>query len=591
MILTKLKEYADNRMTLPPPRYNKRFAAWFISLTEDGKFEGCICLKGSKKEEKKGKEFEAPDRKRSGKAIRPKLLFDSFEYVLGIGRPDVSIEKVASYHEHFKALVQDCAAKTMEPTVIAVAKFLSAWEPTTDRNLLPKDIDPSENVTFRVGEIFPADAKFGLTKIQEFWLASLSNSSEEDEAKGDSPIMQCLITENIASIAKRMPISIKGLSSIGGNPTGTELVSANQKPFTSYGLENSLSSPISVDAAERFAKALNSLIADERSRMYIGSTVYVYWTKEKIERNPFSMLKQPKSEEVEALLKSLFTSEEAVSLTEAKVNQFYALALTANNARAVVRDWLETTVSNVWERLQLWFRHQQMIEAWGKERRWFSVSKLADHLYRRDPKTDRAAEDVQASILTALIRNAIHSDRIPEDILTKLIQRNRVEREITYPRAVLIKLIFSSDPNRKEMMTNMEELNRYPNLKGDNLKAYLCGQLFAVLESLQRAAIGSSVNSSLADRYYGAASSTPNVALSPLLKLRQAHLSKLRKKQPGTCTAIENRLMDIFNDLPQEELPKSLNLTQQGLFGLGYYHQRAEDRATAKAKSEAKKLG
>ena len=137
----------------------------------------------------------------------------------------------------------------------------------------------------------------------------------------------------------------------------------------------------------------------------------------------------------------------------------------------------------------------------------------------------------------------------------------------------------------------MEELNRYPNLKGDNLKAYLCGQLFAVLESLQRAAIGSSVNSSLADRYYGAASSTPNVALSPLLKLRQAHLSKLRKKQPGTCTAIENRLMDIFNDLPQEELPKSLNLTQQGLFGLGYYHQRAEDRATAKAKSEAKKLG
>jgi len=581
MILTKLKEYADNRMTLPPPRYNKRFAAWFISLTEDGRFEACIPLKSSKK--KRGEEFEVPDRKRSGKTIRPKLLFDTFEYVLGIGRSNVAAEKVAEYHAQFKALVQDCATKTAEPTVKAVATFLELWNPVRDRSLLPPDIDPSETVTFRVGEVFPADAKAGLAKVQEFWAASLSNSDEEEEAKDDSPMMQCLVTKNRAPIAKRMPISIKGLSAIGGNPTGTELVSANQKPFTSYGLENSLSSPISVDAAERFAKALNYLIADEKSRINIGSKVtYIWWTREKTEFNPLAYLSQPKLEEVEALFKSQFTAQQASSLDEKKIDQFYALALTANNARAVVRDWLETTIPNVQEKLQSWFRNQQIADPYGAAPCPLSVYTLAASIYRD------ASKEMQPNAPTALIRNALHGDRIPEDLLVKLIRRNRTEKDITYPRAVLLKLIFSSYQPRKTMMTNMEQLNLNPDLEGDDRKAYFCGRLFAVLESLQKAAIGS-INASLADRYYGAASSTPNVALTPLMKLRQAHLAKLRKTKPGVCTAIEDRLMEIFSNLPPSELPKTLNLQQQGLFGLGYYHQRASDRAAAKARAETNK--
>lgn len=578
MILTKLKEYADNQMALPPPRYNKRLAAWFISLTEDGLFEGCICLKGNNKEEKKGKEFEAPDRKRSGKAIRPKLLFDSFEYALGIGRPDVSAEKVANYHVNFKKLVQDCADKTKDPSVIAVAKFLNSWEPTTGRNLLPKDIDPSENVTFRVGNIFPADAKERLTKVQDFWLDSLSNSSEDDD---DSPIMQCLITENLAPIAKRMPISIKGLSAIGGNPTGTELVSANQKPFTSYGLENSLSSPISIDAAERFAKALNSLIADDRSRMYIGSTVYVYWTKEKTTFNPLAMLKQPKLEEVAALLKSPFTAQPASGLTDTKVNQFYALALTANNARAVVRDWLETTIPNVEENLRQWFQHQQIVDAYGSSPRPLNVFTLAASIYR-DP-----AKEMQPSAPTALIRNALHGDRLPEDLLTKLVQRNRVEHDMTYPRVVLLKLIFSSNPNRQEMMTNMERLNLNPQLEGNDRAAYFCGRLLAILEAIQRSAIGS-INAPLTYRYYGAASSTPAVAFPQLLRGARAHLSKLRKERVGTYKALEEQVEEITANILT--FPTTLSLQQQGLFGLGYYHQKASDRASRKANSEANKL-
>ncbi|NCJ06059.1 hypothetical protein GS597_05925 [Synechococcales cyanobacterium C] len=102
---------------------------------------------------------------------------------------------------------------------------------------------------------------------------------------------------------------------------------------------------------------------------------------------------------------------------------------------------------------------------------------------------------------------------------------------------------------------------------------------------IQRAAIGN-LNASLTDRYYGAASSTPATAFSPLLRGVRSHLSKLRKNTPGTCYALEERLESIMAELC--EFPPTLSMHQQSLFALGYYHQRAHNRAEAKATKQAK---
>ena len=134
-------------------------------------------------------------------------------------------------------------------------------------------------------------------------------------------------------------------------------------------------------------------------------------------------------------------------------------------------------------------------------------------------------------------------------------------------------------------MTNMDKLNENPRLTGKDLQAYQCGRLLAELESLQRAAIGK-VNASLCDRYYGSASSTPATAFPALMRNRQAHLSKLRKSRTGTFFAIDERIEAIVADLPT--FPKTLNMQQQGLFSLGYYHQRAHQRAASKAATATK---
>jgi CRISPR-associated protein Csd1 len=564
MILTKLYEYAENRMKLPPAMYGETKVAWHIILSPEGAFEGFVCFKS--KEAKRGTPMIAPHIGRSS-GVKPKLLADTGEYVLGIPKETSKPERVKDCHEQFKILVQQCADETQESTVKAIALFLNSPEFERAKAEIPKDFDPSEVLTFRVGSAIPSNAGENWHKIEEFWARYTSGETSEDSDKSN-PEMTCLITGEVTTVEKRLPFLIKGI--FGGQPSGTALVSANSSAFMSYGLQNSLTSPISRDAAEKFAKALNSLIADDRSRIYIGSTVYIFWTKKETEFNPLTYLDKPDPQAVANLLQSPFTAKQASRLDE---NQFYGLTLTANNARAVVRDWLETTVSNVEDKLKLWFQKQRIVDAYGGEHRPLGAYTLAASVYRD------AAKEMQPKIPTALVRSALHGDRLPYDLLNKLVRRNRVEREITYPRAMLTKLIFSSDSKTKPMMNDMEQLNLNPNLEGGDRPAYYCGRLLAVLEATQKAAIGS-VNASLTDRYYGAASSTPANAFPALMRGARSHLAKLRKTMPGACKALEERLEEITVNLPT--FPKTLNLQQQGLFALGYYHQRASDRAAAK---------
>ena len=191
------------------------------------------------------------------------------------------------------------------------------------------------------------------------------------------------------------------------------------------------------------------------------------------------------------------------------------------------------------------------------------------------------------SVTTALTRVALYGGKAPLDLLARLVRRNRVEQDVTYAhsriyahaRASLIKLILTTQDEQFAMLP-MEKLNPDPELKLEDRSAYHCGRLLAELEATQRAALGK-INASLTDRYYGAASSNPATAFPPLMRGARAHLSKLRKNQAGTCNALEERIEEITSHL--SDFPRTLTMQNQGLFALGYYHQRAVNRAAAKS--------
>ena len=97
---------------------------------------------------------------------------------------------------------------------------------------------------------------------------------------------------------------------------------------------------------------------------------------------------------------------------------------------------------------------------------------------------------------------------------------------------------------------------------------YLLGRLFAVLEKVQVDALGKP-DSSITDRFYASASSTPVVAFPRLLRLSQYHLPKLDE---GRRIVRERLIQQIMDGI--EKFPSHLTLDEQGLFAIGYYHQK-----------------
>lgn len=115
---------------------------------------------------------------------------------------------------------------------------------------------------------------------------------------------------------------------------------------------------------------------------------------------------------------------------------------------------------------------------------------------------------------------------------------------------------------------------------------YLCGRLFQELENAQvTAARPSRLNATIADRYYGRASTAPQSVFPLLLNLARAHFHKMgaNPRQQRARGAIENKISTIISKL--DDFPKTLTLEQQGRFALGYYHQRAENSRQAREAS------
>lgn len=560
MILSRLVEYAERLEAngeLTPVMYAAVPIRWQVSLTVDGDLESFLPLGGDRKDNKRGNSMIVPSIVRAA-GIKPKLLVDNGEYVLGVGRPGADADKVAERHRQFVELVRQCSEETGEESVQSVTEFLRRWDAGEFRDQLHDEFDPQDNVVFRVKGEFPTDQE----SVKAFWAKGTLG--------GDAPEMMCLVTGNVGPVEQRLPVKVKGLTRIGGQAAGTSLISANAEPFESYGLKNSLTSPISRDAGERFGKALNHLLADEKSRLFIGPSAYVFWTREQTGFDFVSVLSRPESEDVKLLLRSPVSGKESSGVQS---NDFYALALSASGGRAVVRDWLETTVPDAQENLKQWFRAQRVVDSRGEPGHPLGLFPLAAGAYRD------ASKEMTPQVPAALVRAAIKGGRVPEDLLARSVRRNRAEGDVSRQRAALMKLVLIY--GGETMAETLEELN--PQVEDP---AYHCGRLLAELEELQKAAIPG-VKATIVDRYYGAASSTPASVFGTLMRNHNSHVGKIRKERPGVGVAIQDRIGEITEKIGAT-FPPTLTMPQQAVFALGFYHQRARNRAQARAAREAR---
>jgi CRISPR-associated protein Csd1 len=558
MLLQRLVKYSQ-RISLPPCLYAETPVDWLIDLDTNGVPRGMIDLRQGSGKQKRGNLHAVPTLGNlRTSAIMPLLFCDNGGYVLGRAAKDKKNARVQQQHNAFKQLVAHCHQQLQLPETRAVHEF---YQHHFAKLQVSHNYDPAGTVAFRVDGQWVID----LPAVQQFWA---KYAASEYEIVG-AP-MECLVCGQVKPAVRRHYLPLKGIP--GGQSSGMSLISANADAFESYQLTEGFVSPICLDCSERALKALDALMRDPNTSLRVGKLVYCFWTRQPTQFSVVRLLDDPDPNEVKQLLQSVV---QGGTPSQPQAHDFYAVALSANSARVVVRSYLETTLSEVQRNLAQWFRWQQLYAGDTP----VGVSRLTESLYRKpknrkgdDQKADnsetddRKRDDIPAHVPETLIRCAITGTPLPMSILQLAIQRNRAEQGVTDNRARLIQAVLYSHNYIQEVNESMQ----YPT-ETQNHPAYKCGRLLAVIERIQSAAIGNP-NATLTDRYYGSASTTPASVFGVLLRLTQPHLSKLRKQREGLAIFLERILQDAMPD----HFPITLSPIEQSLFALGYYHQRRE---------------
>jgi CRISPR-associated protein Csd1 len=577
MLLQRLVEFEERSESSIPPRYDAQPVKYLVVLRADGTFLPPAQELSDGEERGKrnrGRQLVIPHVARSGTGTIPNLLVDNAEYALGMvrareGRSERRnpTEVAAARHASFVALVRECATATDEPSVRAVLAFLDHGGPS--HIPAPEEFDATARVGFEVrtsdGPVWPWE----LASVQRFW-------RERGGERGSSG-WQCLVCGGEKPAVKTIATRIKRLPNlqVAG---GAALVSFNAPAFTSYGLEQTENAPICEACGEGSHKALNTLIEGSKTSYRADSVQYVFWTKEPVDTDWGAFFDQPDETAVRALYQAAGSGNVAAVGVDA--SPFYATALSVSGARVVVRDWLETTVGRAKAQLARYFRMQELVDWDGSLGRPLGVRTLANATLRIRPdrlEVPAPNQELAPTVAPALLRVALTGGRLPESLLYAAVRRNRAEQRVLRIRAVLIKMTLMSwaDERGGAAMVALDPANQTP--------GYVCGRLLAVIENIQRAALGN-VNATVVDRFYGTASAAPMAVFSYLLKGAQPHLGKLRKERTGTYLALDRELQEVLSKLTH--FPAVLSLEEQGLFALGYYHQRAADAAERRAASE-----
>jgi CRISPR-associated protein Csd1 len=576
----------------PVPGFAPAQIAFVLVLDAAGKIVAVQDERTGDGKKKRPKVVEAPQPPKRTAAVVSGLLWDKTSYVLGLTRanPEVNAaraakaaERTAKEHEAFKARQAALLEGTQDEGATALLTFLATWTPEAwpDLDTPYRDEMLDQNIAFRL------DGDRGYLHDRLALRAQVARQA----ASGDAALGQCLITGEVSPIARLHP-SIKGVP--GAQSSGASLVSFNASAFTSYGKAQGDNAPTSEIAAFGYGTALNALLASDgadskgrpiyRNRVQLGDATTVFWAEADGE----------KADQAEDLLSQLFAGAPVLSEAEIEAGhsaqardlmiklqagralrdlapqlhglRIYVLGLSPNAARLSVRFWHVGSLGELTGHVQ---RH------WKDLRLEPTRLTTAPPLWRllRELAAQGEAKNIPPNLAGEVMRSILTGGRYPRSLLTQALMRIRADQgdnklhelRVALLKAVIVRDLRKQDPDTKEdYLVSLDLTETDP--------GYRLGRLFAVMEAAQAQAI-KGVNASIRDRFYGAASATPAHVFPLLLRGVQDHLAKIRKSTPGLAVKYEKAMSDVMDGL-KADLPSMLDMRSQGLFAIGYYHQR-----------------
>lgn len=611
MILQALTQLADNEHLVPDPDYEIKPVSWVIVLKPDGSLVNIESRRTNvnegtnRKPKYVGTPMQVPRQviRTSGDAAF--FLVDKSEYALGFD-PDRkrTAEKLATRVALFRERVESCFEATNDPNVGAVLSFLRELPGRRDsieQRFAESPWIANELFAFQVG--VASDCVHLLPAVRSHWKELRNRAPAADD---DSSI-RCLVTGEPMGAVGLFPL-LKKVP--GGTSSGVSLVSFNAKAFESYNLSGNENAPVSRDAAEKAATALNRLVDSafsdpsnpqqslpRRNVKVSADTIVCYWAASSARSVQSALdalaglLDGETEEDVDKVYRSVWSGR-PFELQEASA--FYVLIVSGAQGRAIVRDWIETTLGETVDHLAEHYADLRIVR--NARPKKGAPPPLNTPLRRlmESLAAEGKSDSTPASLDASFLRAAFTGTPYPFQILQRALVRSRVEAGKDEwidaarrdARASLIRAVL----NRKRRFDS-QAATRYPEapvslspeLESDG---YSLGALMAVLERLQQAALGD-VNASVIDRYFSAASASPRSVFVRLLKNSRHHARKAGDaddpKQQGFARRLD-RLIDYFCnrfDVNRKRYPYSatgipahLDLEQQGLFVIGYHQMR-----------------
>lgn len=367
-----------------------------------------------------------------------------------------------------------------------------------------------------------------------------------------------------------------------GQTAGSALISYNEDAFESYALKGNDNSGICTNCAKTYVEGLNWLLStgtkaiNKRGKEYtaytnrknFGSdTAMVFWTRENIPVSEVALLDAPDPQEVSNLIDSVSKGNEKNS-DYFETDQFYSFTLSGAAARISVRDWIETSLVDFHKNISTWFQDIAIgYFDFDSKENMIRYSRLYD-LARSCQNEKEDKEILLSRVGGNLWRSALTNNSPPMWILATVLQRARLDkRGITPERAALIKLILNRN-NKGDAFMVQENVS-----EGNSPIAYVCGQIFAKLESIQYAAHGN-LNAGIREKYFTYSMTLPAAAFGRLFNLNSKHFTKLKREKPGLAITLDKELQVLCNGIKIEDFPSTFSLEEQGQFAIGYYHQK-----------------
>lgn len=379
----------------------------------------------------------------------------------------------------------------------------------------------------------------------------------------------CLITG-----VKEKPVNTTYSSFILGGKSNAKLVAFQvNSGYDSYGKKMGLNAPISEEAEFKYTTALLKLLSkNSRNKFRIGDRSFIFWASsnseaaEQTEGSLFDLLGYTEEEvddpnaKIEQVRK-VFTAIYSGSLKTSLEDRFYILGLAPNSARIAVVYWSECSLKEFAGKILCHFEDMKIKDTRIDKKPYMGIKSMLAAVTLNGKQSEATP-----NLPEAVVKSIFQGTPYPFTLFSACIRRIRAESgnkdAIRIARMAIIKAYLNRiNDNNKKIETMLD--------KSNTNQGYLCGRLFAVLENLQYAA---NKQDSIRSGYMNAASSTPSAVYPTILKLSNSHYSKLAKDKKGLAIYFDNQKKEIMAQI--SDFPDTLDLSDQGRFFLGYYHQK-----------------